>query len=159
MRGAYATQFGATEGTGGLLQDQQEHALPPMPGLSGQAERGVRYTWAFPNMSFAASKDGVWVYEAYPLGPDRCHVVQSACFHKDFVASPDAEAKVAAYHARLDAAIDEDIPALENQQKGLANPEARAGVLHPLLEANVGAFARWYAGAMAGAIETIDGKG
>lgn len=146
--GAWASQFGATEGTGGLLQDQQNHALPPMPGLRGQARNGVRYTWAFPNMSFAAGPESLWVYEAYPDGPEACHVVQTACFHPDTLAAPGADTAVAAYHARLDAALDEDIPALENQQRGLRAPGARPGPLHPLLEANVASFAAWYADAL-----------
>lgn len=144
MTGACASQFGATEGTGGLLQTQQAQALPPMPGLTGRAAMGARYTWLFPNISFAASSDAMWMYEAYPLGPDRCQVVQTACFPPETLALPGAEAKLAAYHDRLDAALDEDIPALENQQRGLASPDARRGVLHPLLESNVAAFARWY---------------
>ena len=47
-RGAFASQFGATDGTGGLLQTEQEKALPPIPGLTGRAEQGVRYTGCFP---------------------------------------------------------------------------------------------------------------
>ena len=148
VQGGFASQFGATEGTGGLLQTAQEKALPPIPGLTGEATRGARYTWVFPNMTFAANSDALWVYEAYPLGPGRCKVVQSACFPPETVALPGAEARIAAYHERLDAALAEDIPALENQQRGLANPQARQGPFQPLLEPNVAAFARWYAAAM-----------
>ena len=148
VTGAFATQFGATEGTGGLLTSQQAHALPPMPGLSNEAARGARYTWVFPNMTFAANTDALWVYEAYPLAPDRCKVVQSACFAPETLDLPGAEARVAAYHARLDAALAEDVPALENQQRGLASPAAKQGRFQPLLEPNVASFAHWYAGRM-----------
>ena len=148
VSGAYVTQFGATEGTGGLLQHEQAQALPAMPGLSGRAASGVRYTWVFPNMSFAAGRDALWVYEAYPLGPDRCKVVQTACFPPHTLALEGAGAKVAAYHARLDAALAEDIPALEAQHRGLGHPDARQGRLHPRLEPNVAGFARWYADRM-----------
>ena len=55
---------------------------------------------------------------------------------------------MAAYYHRLDTALDEDIPALENQQRGLASPDARQGRFSPTLEPNVAAFARWYAGRM-----------
>lgn len=147
--GAFASQFGATMGTGGLLQSQQQHALPAIPGLTGEATRGARYTWVFPNMTFAANTDGLWVYEAYPDGPDRCHVVQTACFPPETLTTPGAMDKVAAYHDRLDAALAEDIPALENQHRGLCSPDARQGPFQPLLEANVAAFARWYAGRIA----------
>ena len=145
VTGAFASQFGATEGTGGLLQDAQDKALPPMRGLSNEAARGARYTWVFPNMTFAANTDALWVYEAYPLGPDRCKVVQSACFPPETLDLEGAQARVTAYHARLDAALAEDIPALENQQRGLASPAAKQGRFQPLLEPNVAKFAAWYA--------------
>lgn len=146
--GAYASQFGATDGTGGLLEAQQDHALPPMPGLAGREAAGVRYTWVFPNMTFAAGRDALWVYEAYPLGPGRCHVVQTACFPPETLDLPGAAEKIGFYHERLDAALAEDIPALVNQQRGLASPDARSGPIHPHLEANVASFARWYRAAM-----------
>ena len=145
VAGAYASQFGATTGTGGLLQTEQASALPPMPGLTGREAAGVRYTWVFPNMTFAAGTDALWVYEAYPIGPNQCHVVQTACFPPETLSAPGADAKLAAYHSRLDAALAEDIPALENQHKGLAHPDARQGRFQPLLEPNVASFARWYA--------------
>ncbi|SLN54255.1 3-phenylpropionate/cinnamic acid dioxygenase subunit alpha [Roseovarius litorisediminis] len=147
--GAYASQFGKTVGTGGLLQTQQDRALPPMPGLVGHAAQGVRYTWVFPNMTFAAGTDALWVYEAYPLGPDQCHVVQTACFPPETLELSEAASRVGAYHDRLDAALAEDIPALVNQHRGLSCPDARQGRFQPLLEPNVAAFAAWYAGTMA----------
>jgi phenylpropionate dioxygenase-like ring-hydroxylating dioxygenase large terminal subunit len=148
VAGAYASQFGGTMGTGALLQTEQDKALPQMPGLTGRAAAGVRYTWAFPNMTFAAGTDALWVYEAYPLGPERCQVVQTACFPPETLAMPEAETRIAAYHARLDAALAEDVPALENQHKGLTHPDARQGPVHPLLEANVAGFAHWYSDQM-----------
>ena len=146
--GQFASQFGSTEGTGALLQDQQDLNLPVMPGLKGRAAAGVRYTWVFPNMTFAAGVDALWLYEAYPITADRCHVVQTACFPPETIAQPNFEEKVAAYYERLDAALDEDIPALVNQQHGLNNPDACQGPFQPLLEPNVANFAQWYAGRM-----------
>ncbi len=143
--GAFASQFGPTEGTGGLLQDAQSAALPIMPGLEGRAANGVRYTWLFPNMTFAAGRDAIWVYEAYPLHPGHCLVKQTICFPPKTMALPDFEQRAAAYFHRLDAALDEDIPALEKQHQGLSSPHALQGPFQPLLEANVAAFAAWYA--------------
>ncbi|WP_299843344.1 aromatic ring-hydroxylating dioxygenase subunit alpha [uncultured Roseovarius sp.] len=143
--GNFATQFGATDGTGGLLEDKQDSALPSIPGLTGRAASGARYTWVFPNMTFAANTDALWCYEAYPLGPGRCKVIQTACFPPESVALPDFKAKVSDYLDRLDAALAEDIPALVNQQNGLDCPDARPGRFQPALEPNVAAFARWYA--------------
>ncbi len=146
VTGDYATQYGVTEGTGGLLESQQHHALPKIPGLTGKAARGVRYTWLFPNLTFAAGTDAMWVYEAYPDGPERCRVIQSICFPKETIALPDFEAKAEQYYIRLDAALAEDVPALENQQRGMASPFAQPGRYSVLMEPNVAAFAAWYAG-------------
>ena len=150
VTGAFATQFGATDGTGGLLEDTQHAALPHIPGLEGRAAQGARYTWIFPNMTFAANVDALWCYEAYPLGPNRCKVVQSSCFPPESVALPEFAEKSAVYLDRMDAALDEDVPALENQQRGFACPDAVAGRFQPDLEPNVASFARWYASVMQG---------
>lgn len=144
VSGNYATQFGVTEGTGGLLEADQSQSLPAMPGLTDKAKEGARYTWVFPNMTFAANTDALWCYEAYPLGSNKCQVVQTSCFPKQSVALPDFANKSAAYLKRMGAALDEDIEALTNQHKGLACPDAMQGRFEPNLEPNVAAFARWY---------------
>ena len=149
VRGGFATQFGVTQGTGGLLEGDQGNALPPMPGLDGAAATGARYTWVFPNMTFAANHDALWAYEAYPLGPDRCKVVQSACFPVETTELPGFDIKVQAYLDRLDAALAEDVPALVNQQRGLECPDALPGRFQPDLEPNVARFAYWYSDIMA----------
>ncbi|MBE1284655.1 MAG: Rieske 2Fe-2S domain-containing protein [Rhodobacteraceae bacterium] len=146
VTGCFATQFGKTEGTGGLLEGDQDKALPDIPGLTGQAQSGARYTWVFPNMTFAANTDAMWCYEAYPLGPDRCKVVQSSCFPAETIRLSGFEDKLTAYLARMDAALAEDVEALINQQRGLSNPDARPGRFQPDLEPNVAAFAHWYSG-------------
>ena len=154
VSGNYATQFGSTDGTGGLLQTEQHKSLPGIPGLSGRAKEGARYTWVFPNMTFAANLDALWCYEAYPLGASRCQVVQTACFPSETIDLPDFAEKSSAYLKRMDAALDEDIVALSNQQKGLACPDALPGRFQPELEPNVAAFARWYSGVWADAQES-----
>lgn len=143
--GDYASQFGRTKGTGGLLDDQKDHTLPSMPGLTGEAREGVRYSWLFPNMTFAACMDSIWIYEAYPLGPGRCQVFQTFCLPPESVALPNFDARVEHYFHRLDTALNEDIPALENHQRGLNSPFAKPGRFSPLMEPNVASFAHWYA--------------
>ena len=146
--GNYATQFGITEGTGGLLEDQQEYALPEIPDLEGQAAMGTRYSWIFPNMAFAASKDAMWIYEAYPLGPQRCIAYQTLCFPDQAIALDDFQQRVKFYYDRFDAAVAEDNVALANQQIGLASPFTKPGPYSPTMEPSVAAFANWYAGRM-----------
>ena len=143
--GAFTSQFGTTEGTGGLLEDTQNSALPYMPNLSDQTANGARYTWVFPNMTFAANCDALWCYEAYPMGPNKCKVIQTSCFPPETIALPEFKEKSAVYLDRLDAALAEDVPALVNQQMGMNCPDARAGRFQPDLEPNVAAFANWYA--------------
>lgn len=145
VTGAYASQYGGTDGTGGLLEGQQEYALPEMPKLDESVRNGVRYTWLFPNMTFAASSDALWIYEANLIDAQSCRVTQTVCFPQA-VTELEKFAELAQwYYQRMDAAIEEDIPALENQLRGLNSPFAQQGPFAPLLEANVAAFASWYA--------------
>ena len=145
--GAFVSQFGVTEGSGGLTRSDQKHGLPAMPGLTGRPGRGVRYTWVYPSMTFAAGAEAVWVYEARPLAPDRCHVVMSVCFPPETIAGAGFGAKAARYYARMDAALEEDRVALERQQAGLTSPFARQGRFGDL-EPGVARFAFWYAATM-----------
>ena len=102
-----------------LLQTEQQKSLPHMPGLAGREAAGVRYSWMFPNMTFAAGVDALWVYEAYPLSAGQCLVAQTACFPPETIASDDFETRVQAYYQRLDAALDD--PA---RLPSSTNPEA-----------------------------------
>ena len=69
----------------------------------------------------------------------------TSCFPADVVATDEFEEAAQHYYERMDAAIDEDIEALENQQVGLNSPFAKQGRVHPHLESNVAGFANWYA--------------
>ena len=146
VTGVFASQFGMTEGTGGLLEDSQDHALPDIPELRGEAKIGARYTWLFPNITFAANKDSMWCYEAYPLTSNKCQVYQTACFPSESISLNDFRTKSLEYFDRLDKALNEDIPALINQQSGMSCPDGLPGRFQPELEANVASFAKWYAG-------------
>jgi phenylpropionate dioxygenase-like ring-hydroxylating dioxygenase large terminal subunit len=118
--------------------------LPVAPGLDGRWAKGTRYTWIYPNITFALSQDSMWIYQAFPLAADRCHVIQTICFPRASLELDDFEQRAEHYYDRIDAAIGEDLPFLENQQLGLnsrfANP-GRFGALEP----SVGKFAYWYA--------------
>jgi len=143
--GDYASQFGLTAGTGALLEAQQLHSLPKMANLDAPWSLGARYSWVFPNMTFAAGQEAIWVYEANPITSERCQVRQSICFPKNTIELPDFKEESQAYYQRLDEALDEDIAALENQQKGLHNSPSLQGQFSTLMEANVSTFAQWYA--------------
>ncbi len=144
-KGSFTSQFGKTSGTGALLEKEQEYALPEMPGLNADVINSVRYTWIFPNLTFAIGNDALWIYEVHPIGPESCKVFQTTCFPETTIKLDRFEKLSKQYYHRMDAAIEEDIPALENQQAGLRNPYAEQGRFSPLLEANVVSFANWYA--------------
>jgi len=142
--GAFATHFGTTQGTGGLLEDEQHRALPVMGGLSDREAHGVRYSWLFPNMVIATGAEGMWMYEVYPDGPDRCRCAQVVCFPPETAAMAGFAEVAEAYYERFDVAINEDIPVLEQQQLGMRSPFSRQGRFS-YLEPSVARFATWYA--------------
>lgn len=144
VKGSFATQFGTTSGSAAILSDDDEHALPLIPGLEGREAQGVRYTWLYPNIVTALGVDCMWMYEVYPDGPDRCRVAQVVAFPPETTAHDDFESKVGEYYRRFDVAIDEDIPVLEQQQLGLKSAFAQQGRFS-WLEPSVASFARWYA--------------
>jgi phenylpropionate dioxygenase-like ring-hydroxylating dioxygenase large terminal subunit len=144
VSGQYTTQFGATEGAAALMAHTQQYALPVAPGLTGRAAAGTRYTWIYPNLTFALSQDSMWIYQAFPLAADRSRVIQTICFPAESVALDDFEERAQHYYSRIDAAIDEDLPFLEQQQLGLNSRFAKPGRFGAL-EPSVGKFAYWYA--------------
>ena len=78
--GQYATQFGFTDGNPSLLEETQQHALPVMPDMPEREGRGTRYSWVFPNLTFAANRDAVWIYEALPLTERTSQIALTLCF-------------------------------------------------------------------------------
>ncbi|MFV2032714.1 MAG: RHO alpha subunit C-terminal catalytic domain-containing protein, partial [Gammaproteobacteria bacterium] len=152
VSGNYTTQFGPTDGNSALMADAQDQAFPAAKQLSGREALGTRYTWIYPNMSFAASQDSLWMYQAYPLAPDRSHIVQTICFPPDTVKIADFESRAKHYYHRYDAALDEDIPFLEQQQLGLRSKFAKPGRFSSL-EPSVANFAHWYAHKLAASLD------
>ena len=143
VSGQYTTQFGATEGAAALMEDTQEFALPAARSLQGREAKGTRYSWIYPNMTFALSQDSMWIYQAFPVAADRCQVIQTICFPAETVALDDFEERAQHYYARIDAALGEDLPFLQQQQVGLNSKFARQGRF-ATLEPSVAKFAYWY---------------
>jgi phenylpropionate dioxygenase-like ring-hydroxylating dioxygenase large terminal subunit len=144
VEGQFTTQFGATDGAAALLEDTQQYALPPAQGLQGRAAKGTRYTWIYPNTTFALSQDSMWMYQAFPLSADRCWIMQTISFPAESVALDDFDERARHYYERIDAALAEDLPFLQQQQVGLNSKFARQGRF-AALEPSVGKFAYWYA--------------
>ena len=144
VSGNFTTQFGVTDSNAALLSDVQDKALPRAFTLNGRERNGTRYTWVYPNMAFAASSDSLWMYEAYPTTAATSQIVQTVCFPPETVLLDDFESRAKHYYDRIDTAIAEDIPYLEQQQTGLSSPYARQGRFSDL-EPCVANFAYWYA--------------
>jgi len=67
VMGEFATQFGVTRGTAALMEQAQDQALPAISTLQERNRQGVRYTWAYPNMTFAACRRFVFLAQASRL--------------------------------------------------------------------------------------------
>ena len=146
VNGAFATHFGTTEGTGGLLDEQQGtgQELPVMETLTGRLRSGVRYSWMFPNIVTAFGSDAMWMYEIYPDSADRSICAMTVCFPQSTIDEEDFEEKSEIYYERFEAALEEDIPMLEQQHAGMKSPFAQQG-RYSYLEPSVARFASWYA--------------
>ncbi len=146
VNGAFATHFGTTEGTGGLLDEQQGtgQELPVMETLTGRLRSGVRYSWMFPNIVTAFGSDAMWMYEIYPESADRSSCAMTVCFPQSTIDEEDFEEKSEIYYERFEAALEEDIPMLEQQHAGMKSPFAQQG-RYSYLEPSVARFASWYA--------------
>lgn len=142
--GEFVTQFGTHEASSGLLEADRDRAFPAIAGLEGRNRNGTRYSWVFPNLTFAASSEAMWAYDVTPLAPDRTRVGMTCAFPHATTELADFDERAAAYFERLDVAIAEDVAVLERQQAGLASPLARPGRFSSL-EPNVARFERWLA--------------
>ncbi|MDJ0778059.1 MAG: aromatic ring-hydroxylating dioxygenase subunit alpha [Gammaproteobacteria bacterium] len=151
--GAFATQFGETTAASALLEDSQAAALPVAAGLDGRLRLGTRYTWIFPNLTFAASQDSLWMYSALPLAADRCSVTQTVAFPAASLELDDFDVRTEHYYQRIDAALAEDLPFLLEQQRGLDSPFAQPGRFGRL-EPSVARFAAWYAPRLLAGLDT-----
>ena len=146
VAGNFSTQFGEHRGVSSTGKvDDGTQPLPPLPGLSGRNLLGTRYSWVYPNLTFAASIDAVWIFEAMPLAPALTRVNMTVCFPQASVEQPDFATKLSAYERRMEAGLAEDISVIETQQRGLSSSLARAGRYSPLYEPSVHAFHRWIA--------------
>lgn len=141
----HTSQFGQTEGRGGLLEHQQDLSFPMIPSLQGRNRLGARYSWVYPNLVFSANPECLWAYEAHPIAPERTRIVLSVCFPPKTLDEPDFASRAESYYERMATAVEEDIAMLERQQKGLTTRFDQPGRYCTSLEPMVANFACWYA--------------
>lgn len=145
VAGQFTTQFGRTNATASLLsRDRRQPGLPAMVIPDGRHEQGTRYTWCFPNMTFAASADCLWMFDVLPLGSSRTQVGMTICAPPQSMDMPNFGSVIERYYRRFDVAIEEDIEILLRQQAGVASRAASQGPFSTA-EPSVARFASWYA--------------
>ena len=140
--GAYIAHFTMHKGSRGLLEEDQQHALPRFPHLTGRYVEGTYYPCLLPSTLFGITVDSAWVFELHPLAPDRTLLVASSFFSKDQIARPDFTEKVKHYYRRLDTIVPEDNEAVERQQEGLCLPVGLSGTFTHM-ETLCHAFDNW----------------
>ncbi|MFT5112383.1 MAG: phenylpropionate dioxygenase-like ring-hydroxylating dioxygenase large terminal subunit [Parasphingorhabdus sp.] len=145
--GCFTTQFGDITANASLLSEHQSQALPAAKCLTGRNAQGIRYTWVYPNVTFAAAADCLWIYSAYPISATKTHIMQTVCFPPGSLEREDFAELSEHYYERIDLAVQEDLPFLYSQQTGLSSPYARPGRFSEL-EPSVANFAHWYANNM-----------
>ena len=124
---------------------KDHNELPLLPGLTGRLSNGTRYSWIYPNLSFAASRDAVWMLEVTPIGPAETQVRMRLMFDADVMQSRGFAEKLSIYEERMQIGMAEDIVVLEAQQIGVSSQFAQQGRFCPELEPSVHAFQKWYA--------------
>lgn len=142
VNGDFATVFNPHTGTSALLTGEQHLALPPIEGLTGKAAAGTRYLLFYPTFAYACTIDCMWFFEIYPEGPSRTRVTMNMCFPQSTVAREDFAEKCAAYEARWEVSMNEDIAVLERQQLGMQSDQFSPGRFSHL-EPVVSLFANW----------------
>lgn len=125
--GAYIAHFTMHKGSRGLIEDDQHHALPRFPALTGRYVEGTYYPCLLPATLFGMTVDSVWVFELYPVAPDRTTLIASSFFSREQVAQPDFAQKAPYYYRRTDTIVPEDNAAVERQQEGLCLPVGMSG--------------------------------
>lgn len=125
--GIYIAHFTVHGGSRGLLEEDQDKALPRFPKLSGRYSEGTYYPCLLPSTLFGFTVDCAWAFELHPKGPDRTTLVAASFFSKDQVARPDFAERAEHYYRRVDAIVPEDNEAVERQQEGLCLPVGLSG--------------------------------
>lgn len=103
--------------------------LPPIEGLSEEAQLGTYFTMVMPTTQLICAQDCAWWLAMRPVAPDRTHLSLGGCFPKATTALPDFAASAALYYDRWVRVAEEDVGMLQRQQQGLASPLYRPGRL------------------------------
>jgi Rieske 2Fe-2S family protein len=120
--------------------------LPAIAGLTHDDRRYVHYYVVYPNMLLSPHPDYVLTHTAWPVAPDRTHIVCEWLFTKAAVNQPDFDPRDVVDF--WDLTNRQDWALCERAQTGLASRGYRQGPYQPT-EDCVHTFDRWYADRLA----------
>jgi Rieske 2Fe-2S family protein len=120
--------------------------LPTIPGLTHDDRRYVHYYVIYPNMLLSPHPDYVLTHTAWPIAPDRTHIVCEWLFTEEAVRQKDFDpGDVVEF---WDVTNRQDWALCERAQAGIASRGFRQGPYQPT-EDCVHTFDRWYADRLA----------
>ncbi len=123
--------------------------LPNIPGLTHDDRRYVHYYVVYPNMLLSPHPDYVLVHTAWPIAPDRTHIVCEWLFTEAAVRQKDFDPRDVVEF--WDVTNRQDWALCERAQIGIASRGFRQGPYQPT-EDCVHTFDRWYADRLAALI-------
>jgi Rieske 2Fe-2S family protein len=120
--------------------------LPMIPGLTHDDKRYVHYYVVYPNMLLSPHPDYVLTHTAWPVAPDRTHIVCEWLFTEAAVKQEDFDPSDVVQF--WDLTNRQDWALCERAQAGIASRGYRQGPYQPM-EDCVHTFDRWYADRLA----------
>ena len=103
-----------------------------MPWLGDRPDNFACSGHLSPNMQLIARSDNVHPFVMWPLGPDRCRVVNYTLFPARHFDLPDFEERVAVYRDYLIEVVEEDRAMVASLQQNMKSPNLRPGPLSKL---------------------------
>ncbi len=120
--------------------------LPTIPGLTHDDRRYVHYYVVYPNMLLSPHPDYVLTHTAWPIAPDRTHIVCEWLFTEEAVKQKDFDPRDIVEF--WDVTNAQDWALCERAQAGITSRGFRQGP-YQTSEDCVHTFDRWYAGRLA----------
>ena len=103
-----------------------------MPWLEDQPDNFACSGHLSPNLQLIARSDNVHPFLMWPLGPDRCRVVNYTLFPKQHFEQPDFEDKIQVYKDYLIEVVEEDRLMVASLQQNMKSERFRPGPLSKL---------------------------
>ncbi len=103
-----------------------------MPWLDDQPDNFACSGHLSPNMQLIARSDNIHPFLMWPLGPDRCQIINYTLFPKEHFDQPDFEDKIQVYKDYLIEVVEEDRSMVASLQQNMKSQRFRPGPLSKL---------------------------